>query len=236
MANPGQATPVVQQVPITVQSQNQPLSADIVERLLDETGTMKELNGLFYSADEVRVKEPIYEPARRIKMEGGRPSIDPTTKEPIMEVYQKKIGEIERRRFIPFYDPPEGEERKTLVNMHGLFECRGMVTAAIGGTLMSTKFEDLDLEETAKDVAQGIVNLMNIRHDEYGFDLSTSKSIAIFKDLSLIIAGALNRSNRAVILNLIANTHNVAVSGGINALPTKTGLVNTIKRLATGSG
>jgi hypothetical protein len=222
--------PQAQLLPIGIQSQSQPLSPDIVEKLLDATGTNRDLTSLLYSADEIKVKEPVYEVHKRPKLSAdGRPVLDPQTQKPVMEEYRQKIGEIERRKFIPFYYP-----HTPLGNLRMLFEVRSMVATSIGGAVQTTGFNDIELEETAKDVAEGIVNMIVIHHTSYNFELSTSKSIALFKDLSLLISAGLNRSDKARVLNLIGQTHNISFSGGFNPAPKKEGIFAKIRKMATG--
>ncbi len=206
----------------------QPLSSDVVDKLLNNKDLRGALFAFFNNSEEVTITKPIYDTRKRMKLDAnGLPIIDPETKSPVMEEIQVKVGEETHKATKKIY---LDDKTKPLVNLECTREITGMIEIDCNSTTRASYVKDRDMVEVAKDIAQKITNQIIIRYKDYEFALSPSRAMNLFQNLTIIIASYLTTSDNGAMLRVVQNTHQFNSDLG-NAEKNKfDGIINAFKK------
>jgi hypothetical protein len=100
-----------------------------------------------------------------------------------------------------------------MVNLKGLEELTNTILMLCSPYVSTSSFQsNINIEEESKRISFSILMTMIVKRREYGFSLSTVKTVQIFNTLTLLIYTFMSRSRDAVYLDMLSKTTNVNIN------------------------
>ncbi len=211
-----------------VQNPTQPLPSDVVDKLINRD-IRAALFSFLCNSEEVITTKPIYEDVTRTKLDdNGAPLVDKKTGKLVKEKVSVKIGSEKHRKLKPIYE--SSAKINKFVNDAAAIELVGLIELSCNSTTRTSYHKDRDLTEAGKEIAQAISNQIIIRYRDYGFSLSTSRSISLFQGLAMIISSTISTSEGGAMLQVVQNTHKFNPSLDTQ-MQEDQGLMNKLRKL-----